>query len=391
MRKTMKLNPMSAPTLMLSMVVCSGVTAAEQGKAPYVLDRDGSVPQPVVAVADVAAWPNLTQLPDGTIIALIYNQPSHGQMPGDVDCWATEDAGVTWTKRSTAAPRGTPQQNRMNTAAGLTADGKLILVTSGWSEPGNPDAKGKPNIGELLPTWVCISDDGGYTWRIDEQSFPNGPDGRPMIPFGDIMPGEDGMLRVAAYSTPDEEPAQQAAKQAGDNLAQRAAHGQNWIVRGDGRNWDAPVRIAHRPRRNETAILHLGGGKWIAAARKAGLELFFSEDDAKTWTMLGERVTDNLQHPGHLMRLKDRSIMLSYGNRVRPHPGVEVKFSKDEGRTWSAPYRIADVNSPDSGYPSSVQLSDGRILTACYSRGIAGHDGYVMFTVTWDPARTQNR
>ncbi|MCA1809463.1 MAG: glycoside hydrolase [Lentisphaerae bacterium] len=373
-------------------VVCGFVMAEENKEAVmWVMNREGQLPAPKI-VADVCAWPNLTRLPNGDIVALIYNQPSHGRMPGDVDCWASTDEGETWTKRSTAAPRGTPEQNRMNVAAGLTAEGDLILVTSGWSAPGNPEAWS--NIGEVLPTWVCISKDGGVTWSIDKESFPRAPDGRELIPFGDIMPGQDGRLRVAAYRGEADEAAQEAAKD-GDPLVRRAAAGQNWVVRGDGRTWDAPVPVTSVPRHNETTLLHLGDGKWLAAARRGGMLLSYSEDDARTWIAYGPgergRVTPNSHHPGHLTRLNDGSILLSYGNRARPGPGVEVLFSDDEGLSWSAPYRLLDVDSGDSGYPSSVQREDSQIVTAYYAKGIPGHGGYHMGVVIWDPARTRNR
>lgn len=337
-------------------------------EAKPVLDVDGRQPRPVVAIEGVCAWPNLTLLPDGTIVALVYNQPSHGQMPGDVDCWASTDDGRTWQRRGTAAPRGSATENRMNIAAGLTADGELIMVASGWSEPGNPEADGRPHYGQILPAWVSRSTDGGSTWTIDREGFPNGPQGRPLVPYGDIMPGADGFLRVSAYSP------------------------FNYVVRGDGVNWTAPVPVASETRFNETAILHLGGGRWLAAARRGsrGLTILASADDAATWETRKE-VTDNLMHPGHLLRLADGAILLAYGNRNRPDQGIEVLFSDDDGHTWPERYRVLDTRPGDMGYPSSVQLADGRILTAYYAGGIEDYRGYHMGTTTWDPARTRQQ
>ena len=99
-----------------------------------------------------------------------------------------------------------------------------------------------------------------------------------------------------------------------------------------------------------------------------------------------------MKHPGHLMRLKDGTILLSYGNRVKTKQGIEVMFSHDEGKTWSEPYRLLDVNSSDSGYPSSVQLKDGCVMTAYYAKATPeGHRGYHMGTVIWDPVKTRFR
>ena len=53
----------------------------------------------VVAVDNVCAWPNLTLTGDGTILAVIYNQPCHLTAEGDVECWASTDDGRTWVRR----------------------------------------------------------------------------------------------------------------------------------------------------------------------------------------------------------------------------------------------------------------------------------------------------
>ena len=65
--------------------------------------------------------------------------------------------------------------------------------------------------------------------------------------------------------------------------------------------------------------------------------------------------------------------------------GFLVSF--DQGRTWSEPVRVLDWWG-DGGYPSSVQLPDGQILTAYYAAKIEGHDRYHMGVVLWDPARS---
>ncbi len=331
-----------------------------------VLDKTGRRPEAKVAIANVCAWPNLTRLPDGDIVALIHNQPSHGQMPGDIECWGSKDEGDTWERRAVAAPRASAEQNRMNHAAGLTTEGHLILVTSGWSKPGDPDAQGRAFYGEILPTWVCISKDGGRTWSIDKESFPHDPRGLALVPFGDIMSGKDGKLRVAAYGGR-----------------------QNYVIRGDGESWGTPVSLSDTLGFNETALLHQGDGQWLAAARyqSEGLVVYHSEDDAKTWECRS-KPTGKLMHPAHLLRLADGGLVLSYGNR-NALKGVEVLFSDDEGHTWGKPYRVLDAGRGDIGYPSSVQRKDGCILTAYYANSVPGIGGYHMGVVVWDPARTR--
>ena len=81
------------------------------------------------AIQGVCAWPNLQLLPDGTVLAFIFNQPCHGRWEGDLDCWASEDGGWTWRFRGRPAPHE-PGTNRMNAAAGQTADGAVVYRVS---------------------------------------------------------------------------------------------------------------------------------------------------------------------------------------------------------------------------------------------------------------------
>ncbi len=355
-----------------ALLACVATPGNGQTNPPCVKTSQGERPQPVVAVDNVCAWPNLTVLRDGTIIATIFNQPSHGRMPGDVECWASQDGGATWTKRGTPAPRESEGSNRMNVAAGLANNGDLLVIASGWSGP-----LSGPTLGHILPPWVSRSTDGGKTWSIDREAFRATPwpdaarrktssDGI-CVPFGDILAGGDGALRVALYS---------------------GGTGGTFVYRSpdDGKTWGEPAVIDKGAIIHEPALFHLGAGKWLVAARYRGLDLYSSDDDARTWTRR-QKLTDAQQHPGHLARLADGRLLLSYGNRVTPK-GVDVRFSRDQGQTWSDPSRVVDFEE-DGGYPSSVQLPDGRVLTAYYARRIAHHDRYHMGVVVWDPSQAQ--
>jgi hypothetical protein len=333
----------------------------------YVKTHSGETARPVVAVDNVCAWPNLTVLGDGTIVATIFNKPSHGLVAGDVECWASEDGGKTWQKRGSPAPHEPEDANRMNVAAGLAKNGDLVVLSSGWS---SRDASGKPGAAfreRILPAWLCRSSDGGRTWTIDKEAVPKTtPVGQPGIPFGDVLPAWDGSLCAALY----------------------CRHDGGWRSfvyrsRDDGKTWGEPVPLDESAARNETAIFQLGDGKWLAAARSDGLDLYRSDDDAKTWTHR-RKLTGPQQHPGHFTRLGDGRVLLSYGNRVEPK-GVDVRVSRDEGETWSEPLRVVDFVG-DGGYPSSVPLPDGRVLTAYYASRTAGHGRYHMGVVIWDPA-----
>ena len=69
----------------------------------------------------------------------------------------------------------------------------------------------------------------------------------------------------------------------------------------------------------------------------------------------------------HLIQLKNGWVLVSYGYRLAPY-GERACISRDEGKTWDTAHEINLTNGPgpDLGYPSSVQLDDGSILTVYY-------------------------
>jgi hypothetical protein len=66
--------------------------------------------------------------------------------------------------------------------------------------------------------------------------------------------------------------------------------------------------------------------------------------------------------------LEDGRILCSYGYRRDPF-GVRACFSSDSGQSWDVENEVVlrtDGGGADLGYPSSVQLPDGCILTSYY-------------------------
>jgi hypothetical protein len=262
----------------------------------------------------------------------------------------------------------------MNHAAGLAGDGDLIVLCSGWTDEKSPDRPKQPRFRDaVLRTWVLRSADGGRTWE-KRDDFPTAERGwTEYIPFGDIWAGGDGALHTSCYQGEYSDPAKSS----------KTKGWRSWHFRSDddGRTW-RPVSLIG-PRHNETDIFPLGGKSWLAAARIDATELFRSEDDGATWQG-PRRVTEPNEINAHLARLKDGRLLLTYGVRVRGRRGVCARLSGDDGRTWGEPLRLADtVGDQDCGYPSSVQLPGGEIVTAWYSRETPDHDGYHMGVTVW--------
>lgn len=326
-----------------------------------------SVRERYVAIDNVCAWPKIAALADGSLVAAIYNQPAHGRLVGDVDCWVSKD-GRFWSRAGTPA-RHDPGTARLNHAIGVTRNGALLVIAGGWLL-----AKERPDGGfvkrKLLPCRVCRSADGGRTWEAAE-NFPPGPDGYTFVPFGNIVPGADGALRVSAYVyRQDRNPRTDTCcvLRSGD----------------DGRSWSVYGTIGDRVH-NECDIAHLGGGRWLAVARtRSGCDLLESADDARTWRPSGFSTQPD-EHPGDLCVLRDGRVVLAYGSRRGEWLGVAARISNDGGRTWGEPVRLADVTSTDAGYPASAQLADGSVVTVYYAKSAAGHTRYHMGAVIWSP------
>jgi len=315
-----------------------------------------------IAIDNVCAWPNLTWLPDGTIITTIFNQPCHGLCEGDVECWASEDGGRVWRLRGTPAVHE-PGTNRMNVAAGLAANGDMIVLASGWSHRppvGQSAGHGAP-AHPLLP-WVCRSTDGGRSWQhAGTLSAPAGQEHA--IPFGDIIQLADGCLGVSLYAG------------GGAFFYASADDGNSWqhrsTIRGDGLT--------------ETTLLTLPDGHVLACARTEGdqhLELFRSTDHGASWQQ-EQVLSQGSQHPAGLLNLPDGRVLLTYGDRRQDHWGIEVRVSNDAGHSWNPPLRVVELEGGDLGYPATVPGHDETLVTAWYCHGVAAHQRYHMGVAIW--------
>lgn len=324
-----------------------------------------------VAIDNVCAWPCLALLRDGTLAAVLHNQPAHGLREGDVECWTSAD-GELWQKNGTPTTHE-PGTIRMNHAFGLAANGDLLVLCSGWTDAKQPERPKQAAFRDaVLRNWVCRSSDGGHTWaQVHEFTAPE-PGWTEFIPFGPILTGDDGALHTSCYAGELTNPAKTSKTK-----SYRAWH---FRSDDDGKTWKATSVIGAT--HNETALFHLGGKRWMAAARVDAEELFRSEDDGATWQG-PQRVTARNEINAQLLRLKDGRLLLTYGTRIKGECGVCAKLSADEGLTWGEPLRLAHTFDSDCGYPSSVQRADGKIVSAFYAKAVVNHERYHMGVAVW--------
>lgn len=203
---------------------------------------------------------------------------------------------------------------------------------------------------QALGVWITRSTDGGMTWsqRIDSVlNSPHGPvqlkDGRLMY-AGKHLWNNDGKVGVA-------------------------------VSEDDGESWHA---FAYLPTRegdqhtnyHELHMVEAPSGKLILHIRNHNTNnsretlQSISTDGGETWSTPASIGVWGL--PSHLVRLQDGRLLMSYGYRRQPY-GNEARISHDEGVTWSDPIKSSDdASSGDLGYPSTVQLDDGKLVSVWY-------------------------
>ena len=291
-------------------------------------------------------------------LAVIYRTGgSHVSLSATLAVSRSLDGGVSWTDPVEIAPRW---QDARNPAMGVNAEGHLVVGF--WI------AKDAYDFQDGLGKWIgyypgrplnnyrTISTDGGLTWREPEPlNYTHIKCGSP---YGRIITAPDGTLLMSIYGIP-----------ADDETGKK-----NMIClirsRDGGLTWGDESVVAHNF--NETSFAFMPDGVLVAAARNwndgAYTAILESHDQGYTWSE-PVRVTRKAEHPADLTLLQSGKLLLTFGRRVRPM-GCGALISDDFGKSWRTDQEILlagdGVRSGDLGYPSTVQLDDGTIVTALY-------------------------
>jgi len=164
-----------------------------------------------------------------------------------------------------------------------------------------------------------------------------------------------------------------------------------WVLRSEDRenHWEL-IDVAYDGKHsfNEAELLALPNGRVLAMIRADGgthevplhergfLWQCYSDDQGKTWSQ--PKRTDIWGYPPHLLALKGGDVLCTYGYRRRPY-GIRACFSRDGGKTWDTEHEVilrrdALSKGPgpgrggigDLGYPKTVELRDGTLMTVYY-------------------------
>lgn len=132
---------------------------------------------------------------------------------------------------------------------------------------------------------------------------------------------------------------------------------------------------------NEPHLIELPDGRLLIHTRAENAELFsggdeefftvfqsVSEDKGKTWSAPEMLLDETGGAPPHLIQLRSGILLSTYGRRKMPY-GIMAMMSVDGGKTWKKDIRIYEnLVSDDIGYPSTVELPDGTLLTVFYAK-----------------------
>ena len=371
-------------------------SAMAQGSAMPEPPRKLEKAERIAVVRGGGYFPVLIRLTNGTLAAVVRGGARHLGAGGRLDLITSRDGGKNW---STPRPIVYMPPDSRNPAFGQAADGRLICAFA---------VTGPHRGGQFVfesnryTVWVTTSDDHGDSWTPPQQ-IKTAPFEYASA-YGKIALLPDGTLLMALYGW--WQPEREGVELPHDKQGYFAAVSRS---EDNGTSWSPPTPIVgYIPGRrentnyNEIALVVLPGGpggKVLAAMRGGpwdGLDQCISSDGGRTWGPIESIMQGLSRQPGDVILLKSGRLLLTFGHREPPF-GVEALLSRNEagqwdqlaaatpatrpatpsrkGGQWDWPTHVSlewNAASADCGYPSSVELDDGTIVTLYYGVGELG-------------------
>ena len=300
-------------------------------------------------------WPgykgSLVRLPNGDLIATPMNPQSDPAGEPTSLVQRSRDGGLTWEE--IAAPPDLPGKEH---GLAVLSDGTLLHVS------GNGH--------------ISRSEDGGQTWEIQYTQLAFGAFSRNIEELEDgtlLLIGVKGDPRTAEYLI----------------RCTSKDRGRTWEGKTVPVETGYPVFLDYEGARlmaEELSWLSLPDGRLLLIFRaeqsriigdtvppfargyygEAGDHMVVTEstDGGEHWSL--PRNFNNYGEPhGYLTLLQDGRILCTYANYHLPF-GAAAILSEDQGKTWDVdhPILLGAVSTCYAGYPTSIQLPDGSMVTS---------------------------
>lgn len=323
------------------------------------------------------AWPSVAKLPGGELLVVTYEGHAHTHSHGKVVLYRSEDGGHMWDQGTVVTD--TILDDR-DPGIVVLSDGTVIVTTrvAWWKDVDAAridPAEAQRLMDRYAAGYLIRSTDGGRTWsRMIPYPFqPKGPvelqDGRLFA----VDWKADGTF--TAYISQDK--------------------GDTWTPVGKISGLPASVKaggIDYRMAYSEPHFVQTPSGRIVTyirahavhpgyGRRETGyLWLSYSDDLGETWTT--PRRTDLIGYPPHACRLRDGRVLLTYGYRWHPF-GQRARLSDDGVDFTKYPEIVMRADAPDDdlGYPSTIELDDGRLLTVYYQKAPGSAKPSLMGTI----------
>jgi len=347
-------------------------------------------------------WPSIAKGDDGTLYAVCSgNRMSHVCPFGKTHMFVSRDEGKTWTPPIVV--NDTPLDDR---DAGIVNLGNGKLLVTWFRHPAKAYLTTYHNSikNSLTPdeaiialaqmstyhnlleedrkggSFVRLSRDNGVTWGDTVQlpvSAPHGPivldDGTLLYlgkeHFSDMWDVQDKPHCLATWTSSDD--------------------GLSWQKLGDVEipegyvldNFHEPHAVQLKDGRILGVIRaqNAAGDEKHPLAANVGFTMFttWSLDGGKTWSDMQK--LDVSGSPPHLLLHSSGAIICAFGRREKPF-GERALVSKDNGETWEEYVLNVDGIDGDLGYPASVELSDGSVLTMYYQKAPGDRKCSILYT-----------
>ena len=323
-------------------------------------------------------WPTVAKLTDGTLaVGVSAHRMWHVCPFGKNYLYLSRDEGKTWSVPLVVNDSWMDERdvglcalpnngllmtwfnnnydildNRAEKLAETYTPEELNLVNA-YREVALQDSANKPGC------HVRVSHDGGWTWDESTRltiSAPHGP----------IVMNDGTLLYFAKTGERDLE---------GNLYPERPIVA--WRSTDEGKSWTEigrppePVDVGWEGCFEPHAI-QLPSGRIVGVIRYEApsvltMYVTYSDDNGRTWTVPQPMGTDGA--PPHLLLHSSGALLCSYGRRVPGDFSERVLVSYDGGESWELDLCVDDTAPDwDLGYPSTVELSDGSLLTVYYQK-----------------------
>ena len=332
-------------------------------------------------------WPSIARMDDGTLVVAASGLRNAHVCPFGRDVLCTSaDEGRTWTSPTVAVDLPLDDRDAGILSLGgrrlllswFSTDTRQAAVYDLYREWDDPERVARYRAGfarmtdqaaaRWVGSWVRISDDGGETWgqpiRVPVTA-PHGPirlRSGTLLYLGKVFPDgtghRNGAGPIAAMHSTDDGLTWQPLGRVPlhEGTIEAHYHEPHAVELSDGRLLGM-IRLqdmSGHPRLEDMGLVHFSMAQTASA------------DGGRTWTPA--RPLGFHGSPPHLMLHTSGALVCVYGYRLAPY-GQRAMISLDGGETWAYDHILrGDGLDGDLGYPASVELADGSILTVYYQK-----------------------